>query len=77
MVSNASDDLPEPDSPVMTVRLFLGISTSMFFRLLALAPQTLIFSSSLFILVIGNNGRVGGMGEKGGYETLSVIIHNS
>ena len=29
----ASDDLPEPESPVMTVRESRGISTSMFLRL--------------------------------------------
>jgi len=28
-VSNASDDFPDPDSPVMTVRLSRGISTVM------------------------------------------------
>ena len=33
MVSKASDDLPDPDSPVMTVSALRGISTSMFFRL--------------------------------------------
>src|SRR5688500_17189858 len=43
MVSNASDDLPEPDMPVMTTSLSRGISTSMFFRLCARAPLTTIF----------------------------------
>ena len=33
MVSQASDVLPEPESPVMTVRESRGISTSMFLRL--------------------------------------------
>ena len=37
-VSNASEDLPEPDKPVITVNLFLGISTLMFFKLCNLAP---------------------------------------
>src|SRR5947199_9796041 len=41
MVSNASDDLPEPDSPVMTVRLWRGISTLMFLRLCSRAPRTI------------------------------------
>ena len=44
MVSKASEDLPDPDSPVMTVRLFLGISTSTLRRLCSRAPRTLIFS---------------------------------
>src|SRR2546422_4118883 len=41
MVSNASDDLPEPDNPVMTVRLLRGISTVMFLRLCSRAPRTI------------------------------------
>ena len=46
-VSNARDDFPEPDKPVMTVRLSLGISTSMFFKLWVLAPFTLIVFKKL------------------------------
>ena len=44
MVSKARDDLPEPDNPVMTVRLLRGMVTSMFFRLLTLAPNTSMLS---------------------------------
>ena len=33
IVSNASDDLPEPESPVTTIRLSRGISRDMFLRL--------------------------------------------
>src|SRR5262249_53723652 len=40
MVSKASEDLPEPDRPVITTRLSRGISTSMFFRLCSRAPRT-------------------------------------
>ena len=32
-VSNASEDLPEPDTPVTTVSLSWGISREMFLRL--------------------------------------------
>jgi hypothetical protein len=32
-VSNASDDLPEPETPVITVSLLIGIETEMFLRL--------------------------------------------
>src|SRR4029077_15093202 len=40
MVSNARDDLPDPDKPVMTTRLSRGMSTSIFFRLCSRAPRT-------------------------------------
>src|SRR5579872_5373776 len=40
MVSKASEDFPEPLSPVMTVRLFRGISTSILRRLCWRAPCT-------------------------------------
>src|SRR6266478_3082236 len=40
MVSKASEDLPEPLSPVMTVRVLRGISTSIFLRLCWRAPRT-------------------------------------
>src|SRR5882757_7844049 len=42
MVSKASEDLPEPERPVMTVSLLRGISTLMFFRLCWRAPRTVI-----------------------------------
>ena len=45
-VSKASVDLPEPDRPVMTVILPLGISTLMFLRLCCLAPFITIFCCS-------------------------------
>src|SRR5271166_2900680 len=43
MVSNASEDLPDPLNPVITVRVLRGISTLMFFRLCCRAPLTLMF----------------------------------
>jgi hypothetical protein len=43
MVSKASDDLPEPLNPVITVNVLRGISTSMFLRLCWRAPRTVIF----------------------------------
>ena len=42
IVSKAKDDLPEPETPVKTTSLSLGISTSTFFRLCTLAPLILI-----------------------------------
>src|SRR5436190_7908692 len=42
MVSKASDDLPEPDSPVKTTSLSRGISRSMFLRLCSRAPRVVV-----------------------------------
>src|SRR5437660_11124528 len=42
MVSKASEDLPEPDSPVNTISASRGISRSTFFRLCSRAPRTWI-----------------------------------
>src|SRR5271166_6210004 len=47
MVSNARDDLPDPLSPVMTVRVLRGISTLMFFRLCCRAPLTVMLVSPI------------------------------
>jgi hypothetical protein len=40
MVSKASEDFPEPESPVMTVSSFRGMLTEMFLRLCSRAPRT-------------------------------------
>lgn len=40
MVSNAKEDLPEPDSPVITTNLPRGISRLIFLRLCSRAPRT-------------------------------------
>src|SRR5918911_1420760 len=42
MVSNASEDFPDPLRPVTTVSELRGISTLMFFRLCWRAPRTVI-----------------------------------
>src|SRR3954453_5214600 len=42
MVSKASEDLPEPDSPVNTTSLSRGILTSTFLRLCSRAPRIVI-----------------------------------
>src|SRR5919107_2261069 len=57
MVSNASDDLPDPLKPVMTTSLSRGKSTSMFFKLCSRAPRTVI---DLFMRcsISGRRGRV-------------------
>src|SRR2546421_6875112 len=47
MVSNAKDDLPEPERPVITVNLSRGMSTSMFLRLCWRAPRTVMRSIAI------------------------------
>src|SRR5690348_4635202 len=47
MVSNASDDLPEPESPVRTMSWLRGRSTSTFLRLWTRAPRTVIQSCDM------------------------------
>src|ERR1700681_3129445 len=42
MVSKASDDFPDPDSPVKTTSLSRGISRSTFLRLCSRAPRIVI-----------------------------------
>src|SRR6266498_1163137 len=39
IVSKASDDFPEPETPVMTTNLLRGTTTSMFLRLCSRAPR--------------------------------------
>src|SRR5829696_6009643 len=56
MVSKARLDLPDPDRPVMTVRLSRGISTSIPLRLCSRAPRTEMWVSmdavrSVYVLV--------------------------
>src|SRR5215472_14597301 len=48
MVSNASEDLPEPLTPVTTVMALCGTSTVTFFRLWTRAPRTRSMSCSGF-----------------------------
>lgn len=51
MVSNASEDFPEPERPVKTMRLFRGSSTVRFFRLCSRAPLMRIESVDTLRLV--------------------------
>ena len=48
MVSKANELLPEPESPVMTMRLSRGNSTLTFFKLCSRAPRTMILSFLIF-----------------------------
>ena len=47
MVSNARDDLPDPERPVMTVSRSRGIETSRFLRLCSRAPRMIRASSAI------------------------------
>jgi hypothetical protein len=47
-VSKASDDFPEPDTPLTTVSFPWGMSQEMFFKLCVRAPRMTI--ASLFVL---------------------------
>src|SRR3954464_14915151 len=47
MVSKASEDWPEPDSPVRTMSWLRGRSTSTFLRLWTRAPRTVIQSCDM------------------------------
>ena len=44
MVSKANEDLPEPERPVITTSLFLGISSETFFKLCTRAPRMMSLS---------------------------------
>ena len=52
MVSNAKEDLPDPESPVMTISLFLGNSMSTPFKLCARAPLTTIDGPHLNVTLL-------------------------
>src|SRR3970040_2080010 len=47
MVSKAREDLPEPETPVMTTSLSRGMTTSMFLRLCSRAPRTMMASRGM------------------------------
>src|SRR5882757_3071909 len=57
MVSKASEDFPEPLSPVITVSVFRGISTLMFFRLCWRAPRTEMYLMAMCGLLLQFRGR--------------------
>ena len=46
-----SDDFPDPETPVTTTSLFLGMDTLMFLRLWTLAPLIVIFSAEFTVFV--------------------------
>src|SRR5215813_13591553 len=67
MVSNASDDLPDPLTPVTIVNALWGMSKSMFFRLWTRTPRTTMLSFSVRFNVVVMNLTLynGGAGIRG------------
>src|SRR5713101_5918528 len=47
MVSKASEDFPDPDTPVITVKRLCGIASEMSFRLCTRAPRISMESSTV------------------------------
>ena len=47
-MSNASDDFPDPETPVSTVSWRCGMSTETFLRLWVLAPRIAIVREGIF-----------------------------
>src|SRR5215470_13192957 len=54
MVSKASEDFPEPETPVTTVSALCGISTSMSLRLCTRAPRTMMLSLETCVDIEGS-----------------------
>src|SRR3546814_19802812 len=69
MVSKASDDLPEPDRPVITISRSRGRSRSMLFRVLVRAPRMRMVSIAIGG---GDLGHVGGGRRRIAAEPESV-----
>jgi hypothetical protein len=55
-VSKASDDLPDPLNPVITVSVLRGISTEMFFKLCWRAPRTVMLLIAIKTATLGRAG---------------------
>lgn len=70
MVSKASDDFPEPETPETTVSFPWGIAQSMFFRLWVRAPRMMI--SSLNGLVRMLQGKVPQFDYRGGAASQAL-----
>src|SRR3954452_1253696 len=76
MVSNASDDLPDPLTPVMTTSDRAGSVRSTFFRLWVRAPRTTIWpvARSLDVFIyMGNSGRSGKVPRSGPPDVPSTL----
>src|SRR5918912_440601 len=66
MVSKASDDLPDPDRPVMQIRRFRGSRTVTSLRLCSRAPWTISSSEAMRSAVYRPNVCSSRLGASGG-----------
>src|SRR4051812_40392451 len=74
MVSKASEDLPDPETPVTTVRVLCGISKSMFLRLWTRAPRTTILSVDMpEAAALASRQSAPHLVRSGGLLNLSII----
>src|SRR3546814_1542700 len=87
MVSKASEDLPDPDSPVITISRSRGSSRSMFLRLCVRAPRMRMVSIAMGELASGLRwGLAAGMreptrernevpiwGQTGSFSSLALV----
>src|SRR5713226_8752198 len=83
MVSNASDDFPEPEMPVRTTNRSRGISTVMFLRLCSRAPRTtirsdgMIYSCGFAVMAsAAKHSRLGSGGDCVGLSGLAMTSLN-
>src|SRR5208337_336993 len=74
MVSKASEDLPDPESPVMTVRVFRGISILMFSNVCWRAPRTTSFVSPITRKVRPHRRCRHPVGRLGPAESFTIAI---
>ena len=66
MVLKAKEDFPLPLNPVMTTNWFLGILTSIFFRLFSRAPSIIIELDEMVLGTVWPG--------KGGFLTVSLVL---
>src|SRR5450759_2137547 len=71
MVSKASDDLPEPLTPVITIKERGGSVTSTFLRLWVRAPRTTIWPLvALVAMQVENSGGTGTVHDSAAVKTV-------
>jgi hypothetical protein len=75
MVSKASEDLPDPETPVTTVSWLCGISKSMFFRLWTRAPRTTILSFDMAPMFSAYAQVSQHKGEPGAPGRAHIFVH--
>ena len=77
MVSKTSDDLPDPDTPVMTVSWLCGMESEMFLRLWTRAPRIRMNSSTSGLTVLYPKERPTLDYTSGLYRTTAERTHTN